>query len=205
MSDDLTDTKQEFLAELESIIESDEAYGSNVQILNWGRQDNTLSGKFKDSWNNRVYEFIIDIDSISYKPAARLDSFSNDELSARFDAYSKGYTSLFVDTRLDGKLTGKRVKRPKCGATAYGCGYSCIGLQKTCRILNSGKKAGANQGKAIGKERLNKLFALANKALGARDGTKFSALNAVAGNIAKARNEHAKGPWTRAEKRETER
>lgn len=33
MSGDSTNLKQEFTTELESIIESDEAYGSNVQIL----------------------------------------------------------------------------------------------------------------------------------------------------------------------------
>lgn len=149
--------KQEFLTELESILESDEAYGSNIQVLTYAVKNEVINGKFKDSWNKRVYEFVIDIDGINYKPAAKLDSFSADELPVRFDAYSEGYGSLFEDTRLDGKLTGKRTKKPKCGNEGYGCGFSCIGLEKTCRILGSGKKAGANQGKSIGKERLIKL------------------------------------------------
>ena len=157
MSDDSTNLRQEFVTELESILESDEAYGSNLQILTYALKEDVVNGKFKDSWNTRVYEFIIDIDGISYKPAAKLDSFSADERPVRFDSYSEGYASLFVDVRFDGKLTGKRTKKPKCGVEAFGCGYSCIGLLKTCRIPPSGGKS------AIGKERLNKLIAKAGK------------------------------------------
>lgn len=182
--------KQEFLTELESILESDEAYGSNIQVLTYSVKDEVVSGKFRDSWNKRVYEFVIDIDGISYKPAAKLDSFFENELPVRFDAYSKGYGSLFENIRLDRNPTGKRVKKPKCGTEGYGCGYSCIGLLKTCRILSSGKKAGTNQGKAVGKERLNKLLKLAQKALGAGDGTKFRTLTGAATNIANVRNKY---------------
>lgn len=158
--------KQEFLTELESILESDEAYGSNVQVLTYSVKKDVINGKFKDSWNKRVYEFVIDIDGINYKPAAKLDSFSVDELPVRFDAYSEGYGSLFEDTRLDGKLTGKRTKKPKCGNEGYGCGFSCIGLAKTCRILSSGQKTKGNfQERAIGKERLSKLLNLGDKIL----------------------------------------
>jgi hypothetical protein len=159
MSGDSTNLKQEFTAELESILESDEAYGSNVQILTYVFKEGVINGKFKDSWNNKVYEFIIDTGGISYKPAFKLDSFSADEAPVRFDSYSEGYGSLFEDARIDGKLTGKRTKKPKCGNSAYGCGFSCIGIQKTCRISASGGKTGS----AIGKERLNKLRALGDK------------------------------------------
>ena len=159
MSGDSTNLRQEFTAELESILESDEAYGSNVQILTYALKEDVINGKFKDSWNNRVYEFIIDTGGISYKPAVKLNSFSADEAPVRFDSYSEGYGSLFEDARIDGKLTGKRTKKPKCGNSAYGCGFSCIGIQKTCRISASGGKTGS----AIGKERLNKLRALGDK------------------------------------------
>ena len=112
MSDDSTNLRQEFVTELESILESDEAYGSNLQILTYALKEDVINGKFKDSWNNRVYEFIIDIDGISYKPAAKLDSFDADELPIRFDAYSKGYASLFENRRFDRNPVGKRVKKP---------------------------------------------------------------------------------------------
>lgn len=191
MSGDSTNLRQEFTTELESILESDEAYGSNVQVLTYSLKEDVISGKFKDSWNNRVYEFIVDTNGISYKPAIKLDSFSADEMPARFDSYSEGYASLFVDTRFDGKLTGKRTKKPKCGNSAYGCGYSCIGLLKTCQILSSENKGGAaNRGRAIGKERLSKLIALSTKLAASGDNKKFAAINAVGARITSARNKY---------------
>lgn len=184
-------TKQEFLAELEGILESDEAYGSNIQILVYAIDDKAVSGKFKDSWNNRVYEFVIDENEVSYKPAGKFDSANADDLPARFDAYSEGYNSLLGGVRLDRNPIGKRVKKPKCGAEGYGCGFSCIGLTKTCRILSSGKKTrGEFQGKAIGKERLSKLIALSTKLAASGDKKKFAATNAVAAKIAKSREKY---------------
>jgi hypothetical protein len=200
MSGDSTNLKQEFTTELESILESDEAYGSNVQILTYALKEDVINGKFKDSWNNKVYEFIIDADGISYKPAIKLDSFSANEAPVRFDSYSEGYASLFADTRFDEKLIGKRVKKPKCGNSAYGCGFSCIGLQKTCRILSSGKKAGTNQGKAIGKERLNKLRALGDKILGLGDKGALIRASDIKGQITKERA--AKANQLREERKE---
>jgi hypothetical protein len=183
--------KQEFLTELESILESDEAYGSNIQVLIYAVRNDVINGKFKDSWNNRVYEFVIDVDGINYKPAAKLDSFNVDELPARFDSFSKGYGLLFADVRLDRNSVGKRVKKPKCGKEGYGCGFSCIGLTKTCRILSSGKKTrGEFQGKAIGKERLNKLIDLSIKLAASGDKKKFAAVNAVGARITSARNKY---------------
>ena len=193
MNDDSTNLRQEFVTELESILESDEAYGSNLQILTYALKEDVINGKFKDSWNNRVYEFIIDIDGISYKPAAKLDSFGADELPIRFDAYSKGYASLFENERLDRNLTGKRVKKPKCGNQGYGCGYSCISLLKTCQILSSGKKAGTNQGKAIGQQRLNKLMELSKKLYLAGDTKKAALAGVIAANISKVRTKYNAG------------
>jgi hypothetical protein len=193
MSVPLTESpvRQEFLAELESILESDEAYGSNIQILTYSVKDEVINGKFRDSWNNRVYEFVIDIDGISYKPAARLDSFSVNGLPAQLDSFSEGYTSLFANIRLDRSQIGKRVKKPKCGTEGYSCGFSCIGLTKTCRILSSGKKTrGEFQGKAIGKERLSKLIDLSIKLEASGDKKKFAAVNAVGARITSARNKY---------------
>lgn len=180
--------KQEFLTELESILESNEAYGSNIQVLTYAVKNEVINGKFKDSWNNRVYEFVIDVDGISYKPAVKLDSFGADELPVRLDAYSEGYGSLFQDVRLDGKLTGKRTKKPKCGTEAFGCGFSCIGLLKTCRIPPSGGKTGS----AIGKERLNKLIAKAGRLYAEGNKGGAVAASAAANKITGARGEKAK-------------
>ena len=201
MSLDLPSIKQEFVVELESILESDGAYGSNLQILTYTLKEDVINGKFKDSWNNRVYEFIIDIDGISYKPAAKLDSFNADELPARFDAYSKGYSSLLKSGRFDRNLTGKRVKKPKCGKQGYGCGYSCISLLKTCQILSSGKKAGTNQGKAIGQQRLNKLMELSKKLYLAGDTKKAALASTIAANIQSTRANYTKGGAARMSER----
>lgn len=213
MSGDSTNLRQEFTTELESILESDEAYGSNVQVLTYSLKEDVISGKFKDSWNNRVYEFIVDTNGISYKPAIKLDSFSADEMPARFDSYSEGYASLFVDTRFDGKLTGKRTKKPKCGNSAYGCGYSCIGLLKTCRILSSENKGGAaNRGRAIGKERLTKLIAKAAELAKIGDKKGASTTGAIATEIQKTRTKYTGGgqaliserAWTKLEQEKAE-
>jgi hypothetical protein len=199
MSDD--STKQEFLTELEEILESDEAYGSNIQILTYAIEDKAVSGKFKDSWNNRVYEFVIDEDEVSYKPAGKFDSTNTDDLPVRFDAFSEGYNSLFGGVRLDRNPIGKRVKKPKCGGSAYGCGFSCIGLQKTCRILSSDKKARTNQGKAIGKERLIKLANLARKLNNEGETKKAKIVYLQAKNIKEARDKHRlKGNERKAER-----
>ena len=201
MSDDSTNLRQEFVTELESILESDEAYGSNLQMLTYTLKEDVINGKFKDSWNNRVYEFIVDVDGISYKPAAKLDSFGTDKLPTRFDAYSKGYASLFVDVRLDRKATGKRTKKPKCGVEAFGCGYSCINLLKTCRITPSGKKIGENQGASIGKERLVKLIELARKLNSEGDKRKAFNVYGQAKNLKNARDEYiAKGNAKKTER-----
>lgn len=196
MNGDSTNLRQEFTTELESILESDKAYGSNIQVLTYALKKDVINGKFKDSWNNRVYEFIIDKDGISYKPAAKLDSFGADEVPLRFDAYSEGYASLFKDDRFDGKLTGKRTQKPKCGSSAYGCGFSCIGVQKTCRISVSGGKTGS----VIGKERLNKLIMMAGKlyAEGNKGGAALA--SAVANKITEERNK--KASQLREEKRQ---
>ena len=199
----LSSVKQEFTTELESIIESDEAYGSNVQVLTYALKEDVINGKFKDSWNNRVYEFIIDTGGISYKPAIKLDSFSADEMPVRFDTYSEGYLSLFKDDRFDRNPIGKRVKKPKCGGTAYGCGFSCIGIQKTCRILGSGKKAESNQGNSIGKGRISKLIDLAKKLYNEGDKRKSFAINSQARSLQVARDKHTSEGNARKSERNT--
>jgi len=187
MSLDLSSVKQQFTTELESILESDEAYGSNVQILTYALKEDVINGKFKDSWNNRVYEFIIDTGGISYKPAVKLDSFSADERPVRFDSYSEGYGSLFVDARFDGKATGKRTKKPKCSTESFGCGFSCISLLKTCRIPPSG----GNAGTGISKERLNKLITMSGKLYAAGNKGGASTASATANKITEERNRKA--------------
>ena len=146
--------------EIESVLENDEAYGSNVNILNYSSTPTKITGKFKDSWNNRVFDFTIDEDGVGYKPSVNLDSVPVENQEGRFDSFSDGYLS---GIRADGKLTGKRTKKPKCGGTSFGCGYSCVGLTKVCRITVGRKKLTANQGSNVSKERISKLLEMASK------------------------------------------
>ena len=191
MSTPLSPSASDVQKEIESVLENDEAYGSNVTILNWSSTPTKITGKFKDAWNDRVFDFTIDEDGVGYKPSVNLDAVPVESQESRFDSFSDGYLS---GIRIDGKLTGKRVKKPKCGGTSYGCGYSCVELAKVCRVLSSAnKKGGTNyRGKAIGKERLKKLIALA-ESLKDTDKNKSSALNAIASEIGKTRNKFTGG------------
>ena len=146
--------------EIEAILEDDEAYGSNVNILNYSSTPTKITGKFKDSWNNRVFDFTIDEDGVGYKPSVNLDSVPVESQEGRFDSFSDGYLS---GIRADGKLTGKRTKKPKCGGTSFGCGFSCVGLTKVCRITPGRKKIKGHEGANISKERISKLLERANE------------------------------------------
>ena len=145
-----TDTKKKtFVYELESLLESEAVYNANVNILNCEiNPEGEATGRFKDSWNGRVFDFSLDNDGISYKPAVNLDScITEADRTSRFDSFSAGYTSGLVENQ----DAVKRTKKPKCGNTNYGCGYSCIDIRKNCRI-------GADK---ISRERINKLQAMA--------------------------------------------
>ena len=160
MSTPLSPSASDVQKEIESVLENDEAYGSNVTILNWSSTPTKITGKFKDAWNDRVFDFTIDEDGVGYKPSVNLDAVPVESQESRFDSFSDGYLS---GIRIDGKLTGKRTKKPKCGGTSFGCGYSCIGLTKVCKITPGGKKIEGHQGSNISKERLIKLVTLAKK------------------------------------------
>lgn len=142
-------SKQAFISELESLLESEEVYNANVNILSCQiNSKGESTGRFKDSWNGRVFDFILDDDGIGYKPAVNLDSFVTEaDRTSRFDSFSAGYTSGLVQNQ----DAVKRTKKPKCGNTNYGCGYSCIDIRKNCRI-------GVEK---ISRERINKLQAMA--------------------------------------------
>lgn len=145
-----TDTKKKaFLSELESLLESEEVYNANVNILNCQiNPEGEATGRFKDSWNGRVFDFILDNDGIGYKPAVNLDSCTTEaNRISRLDSFSAGYTSVLVNNQ----DAVKRTKKPKCGNTNYGCGYSCIDIRKNCRI-------GVDK---ISRERINKLQVMA--------------------------------------------
>jgi hypothetical protein len=113
-----TDTKKKtFVYELESLLESEAVYNANVNILNCEiNPEGEATGRFKDSWNGRVFDFSLDNDGISYKPAVNLDScITEADRTSRFDSFSAGYTSGLVENQ----DAVKRTKKPKCGNTNY--------------------------------------------------------------------------------------
>ena len=166
-ADELT----EFVEQLEALIESDDAYSSNVYVLSFEvASDGDITGKFKDAWNGRVFAYSVEKNRIGYKPALTLDRADSATAAKLFDIFSSGYTSLQV--RQDAVKSGKK---PRCTAISYGCGRACIQLQNTCWINSSGqkvKKAGGSVA-SISQGRIDKLRVLA-RYLAANGNNKWS-------------------------------
>ena len=137
------------LQEVENLIESDKAYGSSITLLTC--QVDTLGstvGRFRDAWNNRIFDYNLNSKGLSYKPSLNLSTKLDSQAAViLLETYSAGYLSAF--SHLDS--VKKRTKKPKCGNTNYNCGLSCIGVTKNCQI-DSG---------LISRDRINKLQKLA--------------------------------------------
>lgn len=126
--------QQQFIFQLTQLIKSEEAYGSGVELLVYKIKDEgEIEGKFRDSWNNRIFSFLITNDQLGYKPAVNLDSsrhIDSLEVARRFDTFTIGYLNGY---RIDAKKTGaKRTEKPKCSNVSYNCGASCIPLLNNC-------------------------------------------------------------------------
>lgn len=138
-----------FLQELESLIESDNVYGSSINLL--ACKVDTLgdaAGRFRDAWNNRIFDYTLNSKGLSYRPSLNLDSKLNSQKAVDLlETYSAGYLSASI--HLD--AVKKRTKKPKCGNTNYNCGLSCIGVTKNCQIDTG----------LISRDRINKLQELA--------------------------------------------
>lgn len=138
-----------FLQEVEGLIESDKAYGSSITLLTC--QVDTLGstvGRFRDAWNNRIFDYNLNSKGLSYKPSLNLSAKLDSQTAViLLETYSAGYLSAF--SHLDS--VKKRTKKPKCGNTNYNCGLSCIGVTKNCQI----------DGGLISRDRINKLQKLA--------------------------------------------
>ena len=180
-----------FVEQLEELIESDDAYSSNIYVLSFEVADNgDIAGRFEDAWNGRIFSYSVQKNRIGYKPALTLDRGDSATIAKRFDIFSSGYTSLQV--RQDAVKSGKK---PRCTAISYGCGRACIQLQNTCWINSSGqkvKKAGGAVA-SISQGRIDKLRTLA-RYLAANGNNKWSKyggaelLAAKASNLERDRN-----------------
>ena len=149
----------EFVKQLEVLIESDDAYGSNVYVLSFEVANNgDITGKFQDTWNSRIFSYSVQKNRIGYKPALTLDRADSATAAKLFDIFSSGYTSMQV--RRDAVKSGKK---PRCTVVSYSCGRACIQLKNTCWINSSGqrvKKAGGAVA-SISQGRIDKLRTLA--------------------------------------------
>ena len=180
------DKLTEFVTNLESLIESDDTYGSNVALLSFNVADNgDITGKFQDAWNRRVFGYTVQQNRFGYKPAIATSNTDSAANSRLFDIFSLGYTSL--ENKYDAVQSGKK---PRCTAISYSCGKICLSLQNTCWInsgqqrlkdVNNSKKANYN----FSQERINKIRILA-KDLASNNNNKWSRYGTVAELKAKA-------------------
>lgn len=124
------------------------AYNAPVVILEFEVGDNgTITGRFKDASQPRVFTFEIKGKSVSYKPFSpnRMDSLED---VRKWEEFSQGYAyRLDAGKKGSGKQKGTKDK-PICGNTSYLCGKACISLKKECK---SSPKDNASE------EKMNKL------------------------------------------------
>lgn len=161
----------EFVTNIEQLIESDDAYGSNVSVLSFTIGDNgNIAGKFQDTWNKRIFSYLIEEKRVGYKPAIATTNTDSATGSRLLDIFSLGYMSLTA--KYDAVKGGKK---PRCTAISYGCGSICIPLQRTCWINSAGqetKRAGGSI-ESISQGRIDKIRALA-KYLDSKGNNKWS-------------------------------
>lgn len=161
----------EFIQQLELLIENDEAYGSGINLLSFDIGDNgDITGKFQDAWNRRIFSYSVQKNRIGYKPAIATANTDSATGSRLLDLFSLGYTSLEIN--YDAVKGGKK---PRCTSISYGCGSICIPLQHTCWINSAGqetKRAGGSI-ESVSQGRIDKIRALA-KYLDSKGNNKWS-------------------------------
>ena len=132
---------EQFIQELESWIESENAYNSSVSLLSFNIENGDISGKSKDTWNNRIFAYNVQKNRIGYKPAIDLNRTDGADSVRKFALFSAGYASARI--RSDASKGGKK---PQCGAISYNCGSVCIPLQHTCWINGAGQQTSREGG-----------------------------------------------------------
>lgn len=163
---------------IEELFEDDNFYGRDIVVLSLDLSGPTEKGFFKDPFNNRVFSFEIGKNGVSYKPALNfkeekdsVDCFdsllpqeskeSEENFIRRFDAFSAGFSSVFTHLDASRPKPTKRATPYKCTApTVYSCGFSCIGVKKTCWIDRGNLKG---KDASISLERINNIRKLANE------------------------------------------
>ena len=206
VKNDAFDSEEYFKKALQLILSGDDFYGEQIRILKLEIANNgVFSGTFKDVETNRVFEFEVDGDDVSYQPllsSRRNDSLANskgsqvtqkqlEEWLERWKLASTGYLQLnFPEERMDAR--GKRSrKKPKCGGTSYGCGNGCITVNHRCHVKRGegDRKKRQSKNAELSYERLEKLQQLAKDYKAGKVGSRFARSEERARDIARRRGE----------------
>jgi hypothetical protein len=144
---ELTKTKSNQLKinlaqKIESLIEDDNAYGSNIELLSFKLTDNIIAGKFRDTWNRRVFAYSIVKNRLGYRPAINIKTDDTvEQVSKKIDSFSLGYNAIFVAARLD----SAKQKKPRCTSISFSCGRICLDINKTCWTDRKPQSAGTTR------------------------------------------------------------
>src|SRR4028118_248258 len=144
---ELTNTKNNqlkigLIQKIESLIEDNNAYGSNIELLSFKLTGNDIAGKFRDIWNRRVFAYSIVRNRLGYRPAIDIKTSETvEQISKKIDNFSLGYNTIFATTKLD----SVRQKKPLYSAISFSCGKICLDINKICWIDNVPKRTGTTK------------------------------------------------------------
>lgn len=134
--------KIDLIEKIESLIEDDSAYGSNIELLSFKLNNNDIVGKFRDIWNKRVFAYSIVKNRLGYRPAIDIKTSETvEQISKKLNNFSLGYNTVFATANLD----SARQKKPRCTAVSFSCGKICLDVNKVCWIDNTPKKTGTTK------------------------------------------------------------
>ena len=128
--------KIDLVKKIQSLIENDNAYGSNVEILSFKIADN-IAGKFRDTWSKRIFIYSITDNRLGYRPAINTKATDKiEQVSKNLDNFSSGYNAILPVAKLD----SSRHVKPRCTAISFSCGKICLDINKICWVDDATQK-----------------------------------------------------------------
>ena len=128
--------KIDLVKKIQSLIENDNAYGSNVEILSFKIADN-IAGKFRDTWSKRIFIYSITDNRLGYRPAINTKATDKiEQVSKNLDNFSSGYNAILPVAKLD----SSRHVKPRCTAISFSCGKICLDINKICWVDDTTQK-----------------------------------------------------------------
>jgi hypothetical protein len=125
VKNDGIDTVEDVMKVTGALLSQDDFYGERVEVLDIEIADNgSLSGKFRNVSNNRVFQFKINGEDVSYRPYLRHRRKDSTEHEAMLQWVK---LSLPVE-RTDAKFN------KKCKDKSYRCGNTCISILHECHV-----------------------------------------------------------------------